>query len=115
MSIEFKDSKIIIDLHRILNGVTGQQKIELIKKLAIDGDIMRYTISILCDGLTDTKTDSETKNLNWASVEIAKHSNDISKREIERLEKIVNYQVQELFELKQENGWLMENDNLNLK
>ena len=112
MSIEFKDSKIIIDLHRILNGVTGQQKIELIKKLAIDGDIMRYTISILCDGLTDTKSDSETKNLNWASIEIAKHSNDISKREIERLEKIVNYQAQELLELKQENRWLMENDNL---
>lgn len=112
MSIEFKDSKIIIDLDRILNEVTGQQKIELIKKLAVDGDIMRYTISILCDGLTNTKSDSETNNLNWASVEIAKNSNDISKREIERLEKIVNYQAQELLELRQKNRWLMENDNL---
>jgi len=112
MSIEFKDSKLIIDLHRILNGVTGQQKIELIKKLAVDGDIMRHVISILCSGLTDTKSDLETKNLNWASVEIAKHSNDISKREIERLDRIVKNQAQELLELRRENRWLIENDNL---
>jgi len=112
MSIEFKDSKLIIDLHTLLYRVTGQQKIDLIKKLAVDGDIMRQAVSILCSGLTDTKSDSETNTLNWASVEIAKHSSDIAKREIERLDRIVKNQAQELLELRRENRWLIENDNL---
>jgi len=108
MNAEFKAGKITFELHDLLGQVSTEQKMEMIESMSCDDDVIkhvsaqiisRWTENGYAGGSACTASDAPTMGLDWACREVAKHSGEIAKREIERLEDALrcrNSEVQDL-------------------
>jgi hypothetical protein len=95
MRFELKDGKIQIDVYDVLEALTGPERIELVTKLACEGDVVKHVAEQILDGMTEEGYSSGRVigaqatpflGLDWACREVAKRSGEVAKAEIERLE-----------------------------
>lgn len=105
MRVQYEDGEIRIDLYDLLEKISGEQKIKMIESLSFDDDIIRHIVSQIITGYAEngwfashavTPTSEPIHAIDWACREIAKRSDDITKRQIERLEKALKNQKIEL-------------------
>lgn len=95
MKVEYKAGNIIMDLHDLLRFVSPETKQEMIESLACDDDIIRHVVeqiisgwteNMYCGGSACTPSANPLLPLDKARRDIAKHSGEIAKAEIEKLE-----------------------------
>lgn len=117
MNATYKDGKIQFDLHDLLQSVSLETKKELIESLACDDDIIKHVSDQIIKRWTEncysgsslcTASDTPVFGLDWAWREVAKHSGDVAKREIARLEEAIRYKDETYKEVLEENASLRE-------
>jgi hypothetical protein len=95
MSIKFtKDGELAIDLHSLLNQVSGEDKIALIESLSCDEEIIKHVTDQILEGFTENGYfgstgfgESEPRTaLDRARREIAKGASELAKEEIGAME-----------------------------
>jgi len=108
MNAEFKAGKITFELHDLLGQVSTEQKMEMIESMSCDNEVIkhvsaqiisRWTENCYSGGTASTASDAPTMGLDWACREVAKHSGEIAKREIERLEDALQCRNKEVYDL----------------
>lgn len=114
MKIKFKTGSITFQLHDLLCQVAPECKRELVESLSCDDEIIRFVTQQILDKWTEggysggayvsAVANPGCNGLDWAWREVAKRSGEVAQREIDRLEKTVRRQDEELRELRQENA-----------
>lgn len=100
MTIKYTNGKLELDLHELLGSVSKETKLELVESLACDDEIIKHvadqiikkwTENCFSGGVLCTASSSPSFGLDWAWREVAKHSGEVAKREIGRLEKAIEH------------------------
>ena len=106
-----ENGEIAINLMALLECIDGEQKIHLAESLACDGEIIKYVAQQIIDKWTENGSYGYTSctaghnpmlGLDWAWREVAKASDEVAKREIEKLEKALKIMTERFFDLANE-------------
>ena len=112
MKVNYKEGKLELDLHDLLQNVNKETKMEMIESVSCDDHIIKHVTEQIINKWTENFYSGGTNiiastntytGLDWAWREVAKKSGDIAKREIERLEKAISYKDERYQELLEEN------------
>ena len=112
MKVNYKEGKLELDLHDLLQNVNKETKMEMIESLSCDDHIIKHVTEQIINKWTEnfysggsncTASSEVYLGLDWAWREVAKKSGDVAKREIERLEKAISYKDERYQELLEEN------------
>lgn len=100
MKVNYKEGKLELDLHDLLQNVNKETKMEMIESISCDDHIIKHvteqiinkwTENFYSGGTNVTASANTHTGLDWAWREVAKKSGDVAKREIERLENAITY------------------------
>lgn len=112
MKVDYKNGAVTFELCEILQYLTPEQKLEMMEFFACDDVIIKHVTDQIVERWTENSfsgdlnifaTENPTYGLDWAWREVAKRSGEVAKREIERLEKSLEYSKQRIGELLKEN------------
>ena len=109
-SAEVKDGKLCVDLYHVFQNMPDESKKELINLLTCESVIIKSVIEQVLDGWNEDgygagyNPGSSTAyyGMDWAKRQIAKHSSEIAKNDIEGLEKKLKEREDELQKIHEE-------------
>ena len=108
MNINYKDGKLQIDLHDLLDNVREEDLNEFLETVSCNDKVIKHVTDQILDkwtencysGGTACTADADAKwGLDKAWREVAKRSGEVAKREIERLEDALKRRNEEYFNL----------------
>lgn len=108
MNIKFKDGKLQIDLHDLLNNIKEEDLNEFLESVSCNDKVIKHVTDQIIDRWTENcyrgcaacTADADPKwELDKAWREVAKRSGEVAKREIKRLEEALKRRNEEYFNL----------------
>lgn len=111
MKAKITKEGLCIDISELLDNIAPEDKSELFKHIACDNQVIKDVVDQILDGWTQdgwngfheyTASADPKYSIDIARRDIAKRSSEVSKREIERLEKSLAAKQQECRDLEVE-------------
>ena len=108
MNINYKDGKLQIDLHDLLDNIREEDLSEYLENISCNDKVIKHVTDQILDKWTEnvyygssniTASAEVYFGLDKAWREVAKRSGEVAKREIERLEEALRRRNQEYFDL----------------
>lgn len=108
MNINYKDGKLQIDLHDLLDNVREEDLNEFLETVSCNDKVIKHVTDQILDKWTENYYSGGTActadaapiwGLDKAWREVAKRSGEVAKREIERLEDALKRRNEEYFNL----------------
>jgi hypothetical protein len=108
MNINYKEGKLQIDLHDLLNNIKEEDLNEFLESVSCNDKVIkhvadqiidRWTENCYCGGAACTADAEPRWGLDKVWREVAKRSGEVAKREIERLEEALKRRNEEYFNL----------------
>lgn len=109
MNVIYKDGNLVIDLHDLLNSIPDKELSGFYEDVSCNNVVIEHVTEQIINKWTENfysgsacviASEEPTYGLDKAWRRVAKHSSDVAKREIERLEnalKSSKEQIQELY------------------
>lgn len=109
--VKYKEGNLVIDLHSLLDNVPQEDLEEFYEAVSCNDRVIKHVTDQIitkwtenaCHGATYIDSQAEPyTGLDKAWREVAKHSGDVAKREIERLEEALRKKNEEYYKLQEE-------------
>jgi hypothetical protein len=108
MNINYKDGKLQLDLHDLLDNIREEDLSEYLENISCNDKVIKHVTDQILDKWTEncysggaacTADAAPVWGLDKAWREVAKRSGEVAKREIERLEEALKRRNEEYFNL----------------